>query len=322
MNAVATVEEKPRQKPAVQSGGKIAAMIPNDIDQAYRLAQALAGSQMTPKAFNNDPNKILVGIIAGMEVGLAPFQALQSIAVINGNPSLWGDGALALIQGSGLLVDIEETDDGETATCRLVRKDRETPIIRSFSNAMAKQAGLLGKAGPWTQYQSRMRQMRARSWAMRDGFPDVLKGIGIAEEVRDFPPETYNDGEPPAPRITRAALADHASDVADAEYSEIEQESPQPSTSDSSPPVDKPAAVSVTGGAGEQEGEEPAPPSNFTPPSLFQQLCDRLDMATDMATVESIQEEFDAREGEIPFADQPALLDAINTAKERIKEGE
>jgi hypothetical protein len=222
MNAVTTVEEKPK-KPAVQSGGRIAAMIPTDIDQAYRMAQALAGSQMTPKAFANDPNKILVGIIAGMEVGLAPFQALQSIAVINGNPSLWGDGALALIQGSGLLLDIEETDDGETATCRLVRKDRETPIVRSFSNAMAKQAGLLGKAGPWTQYQARMRQMRARSWAMRDGFPDVLKGIGIAEEVRDFP---VAEEVEVAPRMTRQILASHSEpqpEIQDAEVEEVEQ---------------------------------------------------------------------------------------------------
>lgn len=316
MNAVATVEEKPRQKPAVQTGGKIAAMIPKDIDQAYRLAQALAGSQMTPKAFNNDPNKILVGIIAGMEVGLAPFQALQSIAVINGNPSLWGDGALALIQGSGLLVDIEETDDGETATCRLVRKDRETPIIRSFSNAMASKAGLLGKAGPWTQYQSRMRQMRARSWAMRDGFPDVLKGIGIAEEVRDFPPEAYDDGEQPAPRITRAALANHA---VDAEFSDVEQDSPQ-SPSPDSPPVE--GAETVENAAEGAEKQEGAAPSNFTPPSLFEQMTDRLDMADDIATVTSIQEEFDAREGEIMLADRPALQSSINAAKKRIEEGE
>ena len=295
MNAVATVEEKPRAKPAVQSGGRIAAMIPTDIDQAYRLAQALAGSQMTPKAFANDPNKILVGIIAGMEVGLAPFQALQSIAVINGNPSLWGDGALALIQGSGLLVDIEETDDGETATCRLVRKDRETPIIRQFSNSMAKAAGLLGKAGPWTQYQSRMRQMRARSWAMRDGFPDVLKGIGIAEEVRDFPAEQY-DAAPVAPRITRAALADHAveQDVIDAETTEVEQESPQPPSQETSPPVEgADAALGRKEGAEQQNGAAPS--------SLWSRLIESALTADCEEDVIALQATFDANEDEIPL---------------------
>lgn len=195
--AVATTEQPRERKPAVQSGGTISAMIPTDIDQAFRLANAIALSGMTPKAYGNDPNKVFVGILAGAEVGLAPFQALQSIAVINGNPAIWGDGALALVQASGLLEDIEETDDGTTATCRVVRRGKETPIVRTFSDEDAKRAGLLGKAGPWTQYRPRMRQMRARSWALRDGFADVLKGLHIAEEVRDRPEQ------PEAPQTMR-----------------------------------------------------------------------------------------------------------------------
>lgn len=201
--------EKPR-KAAVVAGGKLAAMIPTDVDQAYRMAQALARSSMTPKAYGNDADKIFVGIIAGAEVGLAPFQALQSIAVIGNNPAIWGDGALALVQGSGLLVDMEETDDGNQATCRLVRKGRETAIVRSFSMEDAKKAGLAGKAGPWTQYPQRMRQMRARAWAMRDGFADVLKGIGIAEEVKDF--AAVDGGEVAAQPLTRAMLEQQAAD--------------------------------------------------------------------------------------------------------------
>ncbi|WP_260581131.1 hypothetical protein [Sphingopyxis sp. PET50] len=204
------VAEKPKKVP-VQAGGKLAAMIPTDVDQAYRMAQALARSSMTPKSYGNDPDKIFVGIIAGAEVGLAPFMALQSIAVIGNNPAIWGDGALALVQGSGLLIDMEETDDGNEATCRLVRKGRETPIIRTFSMEDAKKAGLAGKQGPWTQYPQRMRQMRARAWAMRDGFADVLKGIGIAEEVKDF--AVVEGGEVAAQPLTRAMLQQQAEEV-------------------------------------------------------------------------------------------------------------
>src|SRR3546814_6461742 len=79
-------------------------MIPTDVDQADRMAQAISRSGMTPKAYGNDADKIFFGIIAGAEVGLAPFQALQSIAVIGNNPAIWGDGALALVQGSGVTV--------------------------------------------------------------------------------------------------------------------------------------------------------------------------------------------------------------------------
>lgn len=188
-----TVQERKSPPPAVMTGSKIAAFVPTNLDEAWRLAGALSKSGMTPKSYGNDQNKIMVGIMAGAEVGLAPFSALQSIAVIGNNPSLWGDGALALIQASGLLEDMEETDDGHTATCRLVRVGRSSPIIRSFSMDDAKKAGLAGKAGPWTQYPARMRQMRARAFAMRDGFADVLRGLHIAEEARDYAPMNGGD---------------------------------------------------------------------------------------------------------------------------------
>ena len=49
----------------------------------------------------------------------------------------------------------------------------------------AKRAGLWTKAGPWQTYPRRMLQMRARSFALRDAFPDVLKGLISVEEALD-----------------------------------------------------------------------------------------------------------------------------------------
>src|SRR3546814_11475765 len=46
---------------------------------------------------------------------------------------------------------------------------------------------------------------------MRDGFADVLKGIGIAEEVRDFP--VVEGGEVQAQPLTRAMLQQQAEEV-------------------------------------------------------------------------------------------------------------
>lgn len=210
-NEVATIDDrKVPAKAPVQAGGKLAAFVPSTLDEAWRLSAALAASGMTPKSYGNDQNKIMVGIMAGAEVGLTPFAALQSIAVIGNNPSLWGDGALALVQASGLLVDMEETDDGTTATCRLIRVGRATPIIRTFSMEDAKKAGLAGKAGPWTQYPVRMRQMRARAFALRDGFSDVLKGLRIVEETRDYV-QFEGEATPSRPALTSAMLASQAS---------------------------------------------------------------------------------------------------------------
>jgi len=216
-NEVATIDDrKVPAKAPVQAGGKLAAFVPSTLDEAWRLSAALAASGMTPKSYGNDQNKIMVGIMAGAEVGLTPFAALQSIAVIGNNPSVWGDGALALVQASGLLEDMEETDDGHTATCRLVRVGRATPIIRTFSMEDAKKAGLANKSGPWSQYPARMRQMRARAFALRDGFSDVLKGLRIVEEARDYV-QFEGEAATSRPALTSAMLASQASGEAVAE---------------------------------------------------------------------------------------------------------
>ncbi len=160
-------------------------LAPQSLDEAMRFADILATSSIVPKDFANNPGNILVAIQWGMELGLQPMQAMQSIAVINGRPALWGDAVIGLVRGSPLCEYIHEEDDGETATCRVKRRG-EAEQVRTFSMADAKAAGLSGKAGPWTSYPKRMRQMRARSFALRDVFPDVLRGMPVAEEVQDY----------------------------------------------------------------------------------------------------------------------------------------
>lgn len=166
---------------------------PQTMDEAIRFAEILASSSIVPKEYQGSPGNVLVAVQWGMEIGLQPLQAMQNIAVINGRPSIWGDAALALVRGSGQLEQIVEECDGQTATCTVTRRG-ELPTVRSFTMEEAKRAGLAGKQGPWTQYPRRMLQLRARAFALRDVFPDVLRGIGIAEEERDRP-EAAQDAE-------------------------------------------------------------------------------------------------------------------------------
>ena len=163
-------------------------LVPRDMGEAMQLADMLASSDMVPRDYQRKPGNILVAVQWGAEVGLKPLQALQNIAVINGRPALWGDAVVALVRGSGLLEYMQETHDGDTAVCRIKRKGQPEEV-RMFSQSDAKAAGLAGKSGPWSQYPARMRQMRARAFALRDVFADVLKGLAVAEEVQDIPTE-------------------------------------------------------------------------------------------------------------------------------------
>lgn len=165
---------------------------PTNTEEAAALAERLASSQLIPKTFQGKPNDVFVAMMWSRNLGLPIVQGLQNIAVINGRPSIWGDAALAIVKSSGLLESFKETvtgvGDQMVATCTLVRRNEVEPYIERFSVADAKAAGLWRKAGPWTQYPKRMLQMRARSFCLRNAFPDLLLGIGMAEEEMDITP--------------------------------------------------------------------------------------------------------------------------------------
>ena len=163
-------------------------LAPKDLDEAMRFADMLASASIVPKDYIGKPGNVLVAIQWGMELGLQPMQAMQSIAVINGRPSLWGDAMLALVKAHPAFEWIKEDCDGNIATCTVKRRG-EPEVTQSFSLEEAKKAGLTGKQGPWTQYPKRMLQMRARGFALRDAFPDALRGVISAEEARDTPAE-------------------------------------------------------------------------------------------------------------------------------------
>lgn len=176
-----------QQLAVVQPARQQLDLSPQTFEQALTFCDYLAESDLVPKDFKGKPANCLIAIQWGAELGLKPLQALQNIAVINGRAGLWGDAVIALVRSSPLCEYITETDDGKTATCRVKRRG-EGEEVRTFSVDDAKAAGLSGKQGPWTQYPKRMRQMRARAFALRDVFPDVLKGMPIAEELMDIQP--------------------------------------------------------------------------------------------------------------------------------------
>lgn len=179
-------------KAPIGVGGKVAAIIPQSFDEAWRCAQVLSASGMAPRDIDT-PEKVMATIMAGAEIGMAPFQALQSFAVINGRPALWGDGMLGVVRARGVKVSESMAGEGDTmtASCTVTRPDTGEEVTRTFSVADAKAAKLWEKRGrdgretPWVTYPKRMLQMRARAWAIRDCCADMLRGLQMAEEAQD-----------------------------------------------------------------------------------------------------------------------------------------
>ena len=164
---------------------------PTNMTEAMEFSKFLSTSTHIPKDFQGNPNNILVAIQWGYEIGLAPMQALQNIAVINGRPSLWGDSMIAVCKAHPDWRGISETyiEEEDKAVCLVKRNVHgEIEETRSeFSYKDAQRANLTNKPGPWKNYPKRMLQLRARGFALRDAFPDAIKGLITAEEAIDYP---------------------------------------------------------------------------------------------------------------------------------------
>ena len=175
---------------------------PQNFGELVEFAKMAARSTLVPRDYLGKPENILLAIQMGSEIGLAPMQSLQNISVINGRPAVWGDAMLGLCRQSPVCKDVVERFEGEgktlTAICIAKRAGAE-PIERRFSMDDAERAGLASKAGTWQQYPKRMLQMRARGFALRDAFPDVLRGLISAEEAEDIPTGKTIDADKPAP---------------------------------------------------------------------------------------------------------------------------
>lgn len=272
------------RKPQLVAGAPVAALVPQTLEEAFRLSGALAASGMAPRGIDK-PEQIMVAIMAGAELGLAPFQALQSFAIVNGRPALYGDGLMAVARQHGVRVRewIEGHGEAMVAHCEVTRPDGEV-IERTFTVAQAKRAGLWGKAGPWTQYPERMTQMRARAWALRDGCADMLRGIQVREEVEDY---THAPARPAQPSGLRDRLAgapvdegftsaqrqdeptefaEQAAEIADAEFSD--------------PNIDEPAADETIA-----RDDTPDEPAAWDHMAWAQATRDQVEMIDDEATL-------------------------------------
>lgn len=166
---------------------------PNSFQELILFSDRLARTNFVPKNYRGKPNDILCAIQMGAELGLSPMLSLQNIAVINDRPSIYGDAMLAICKASPLCESIEEYLDGDqsqidtlTAICKVRRRGFKNEITGSFSWEDAKKAGLATKAGAWLSYPKRMLQMRARGFALRDAFPDLLNGLITREEANDY----------------------------------------------------------------------------------------------------------------------------------------
>jgi hypothetical protein len=186
----------------------------NTLQEAYYLCKILARSGMVPKDKNgpDGAEKCLAAYLYGSNIGLDIMTSIQSVAVVGNVPAVWGDAMLALVRNSKSLerwVEMEYQFDKEAVACICLakRKDigQDIDVVKLRSDRMEwadilelailsgwygniysdydiTDAGLESK-DTYQKHRRRMRKMRARAFTLRDGWPDILKGIHAREEM-------------------------------------------------------------------------------------------------------------------------------------------
>lgn len=193
----------------------------NELKVFAQLAQNGMRDELAKSGLDSEA-KIALVVEAGAEIGLPPMAALRSIAPIGGKPTIYGDAGLALVRRTGLLEDFEERLEGEigpnlehtsgevTFVCRVKRRGDKFEVSRQFSVDDARRAHLWQKQtyskkkkayidGPWITHPERMLKYKARAFALRDCFPDVLMGLHFYEEMEEgsVPEPAYDTTTPP-----------------------------------------------------------------------------------------------------------------------------
>lgn len=145
-----------------------------------QVCKMLRESGFCPVAFKTDA-AVFAAVTYGQEIGFSPMQAIQSIDVIQGKPTLSAQGMKALVQSKGGKIrDLEWTDK----ICTLEGDRDGFKQTATFTIQEAATMGLTNKDN-WKRMPKLMLYARAVSILCRNLWADYLKGFYSTEEMRD-----------------------------------------------------------------------------------------------------------------------------------------
>jgi len=185
-----------KEKPPISLEGGLVKL--NTLDEAYRFAQNIVHSGLAPYGVDT-PEKVLIAMQHGAELGLKPLQSLNHICVIHGKPAIYGKAAAALVVSHPQLEIFEEWFEGEegdkaadfpddfTAVCKVKRRNIGQPRVERFTVRDAKRAGLWMKKSSkgdsaWVTHPKDMLRYKARARALVL-FADILIGLPMYEDL-------------------------------------------------------------------------------------------------------------------------------------------
>lgn len=169
---------------------------PGSLHAQMAYAEALSHASLLPDAYRGQPANVLLALAMGDALGLPAAEAINSINVIKGRPTMSADLIAALIRRAGHRMRIREeaTPGGPRVTVQIIRTDDPDFTFEVvWDRAKARQAGLTGDN--WRRYEGQMMRARAITECARQACSDVLHGV-----IYD-PSELQDSDTPAAPSV-------------------------------------------------------------------------------------------------------------------------
>ena len=194
----------PARYEAPVQGVNTLAYEPTNLDEAFRMAQILVSSGLTPRGVDT-PQKAFLIMAQGRELGLSTMQSLGNIYVVEGKVSLSSDLMAAMVLKSPVCEYLRCAEMTSERATYLAKRKGGAEFRYSFSWEDAVKAGLTNrpnyKANP-----ADMLRHRALSKCVRAVFPDVVAGLYSRDEAEDIVDVT--------PRTTVAEVVHAAAETA------------------------------------------------------------------------------------------------------------
>ena len=153
--------------------------ISNSFTEMMELAKTLLGSGFLPRSIRTPAQAVAI-ILKGREVGIPEMEALQSIHVIEGKPTLSAELMLALCKRRvGMTAHVMESTDLR-CQIKFSRPDNE-PHIETFTMDDAVKLGF-AKKDNYGKQAATMLRWRCVSKGCRFYAPDALSGISYTPD--------------------------------------------------------------------------------------------------------------------------------------------
>jgi len=220
------MEEPKTNSLVISQTGSIAL---DNLKDQFAFAKQLIDQKMISESFKT-VQQVVIGFQYAKALKINEMLAIKMMYVVNGRPSLYGEGPLALVQRDKSFKKIREyyiNDSGDEicpanknikdakffgSVSELWRVGDDTAQIDFFTLDDLSKAKLdfnnFGKKKDvWEKWERIMMRYKARSMGLRSKFADVIGGIPISEYDFNFTPEI------PEIRDAKANIANELNDA-------------------------------------------------------------------------------------------------------------